>query len=553
MSIASEIQRISSAKAEIKAAINSRGGTLTTELLGDYAAAVTALPAVSTGGGFGSAILGPGTVLSESILESGGVLNTQYGTTLNNITVSSGATLELSTPGADDDHGATLAGSETEIAPGTLMWNGSAFNGSVSGGLISDWTGLYRVFIGEGITVSGITLNQPYGRIFAAGGGVIEQAVIDTGIPAGEPENQANITLLDGASGLNISCGAGGRLTVYTGGNVSSVTVTSGGGLTVRGGTAGAVSAAHWVRVFGGQINNVINHGGLLEVTSGEGVNGILHTAVNSGGTMTVNSGGVASGAVITESATVAVPGGRVENLRGEGTCTVSVGAGGTISGCDIAQSAGAVSAAVGRISGTLEDAHLHVVSGGSADARKVWFYITGPSAVASNCIVESYARIQPESGAKIIGGSVGDKGLMYASGGIVSSVSMTPGADVRIDGAFGSRLSGDGGTLYLRFGGSAADCSFGGSATVIVSSAGVMSGLTLNDRAVLAVSSGGKASSTIVSGGTMTVNSGGVASSAVVYSGGKLTVSSGGTALGVTSASGATVIVMSGGTVSYA
>ena len=46
-----------------------------------------------------------------------------------------------------------------------------------------------------------------------------------------------------------------------------------------------------------------------------------------------------------------------------------------------------------------------------AAVARKVLFYITGPEAVASNCIVESYARIQPENGAKIIGGSVGDKG----------------------------------------------------------------------------------------------------------------------------------------------
>ena len=44
MSIASEIQRISSAKADLKAAINAKGGTLTTELLDDYADAVAGLP-----------------------------------------------------------------------------------------------------------------------------------------------------------------------------------------------------------------------------------------------------------------------------------------------------------------------------------------------------------------------------------------------------------------------------------------------------------------------------------------------------------------------------
>ena len=44
MSIASEIERISDAKADLKAAINAKGGSLTNELIGDYAAAVAALP-----------------------------------------------------------------------------------------------------------------------------------------------------------------------------------------------------------------------------------------------------------------------------------------------------------------------------------------------------------------------------------------------------------------------------------------------------------------------------------------------------------------------------
>lgn len=44
MSIMSQIERISAAKAALKTAINSRGGTLTDELLGDYASAVAALP-----------------------------------------------------------------------------------------------------------------------------------------------------------------------------------------------------------------------------------------------------------------------------------------------------------------------------------------------------------------------------------------------------------------------------------------------------------------------------------------------------------------------------
>ena len=44
MSIKSEIERISAAKSALKTAINAKGGTLTNELLGSYASAVTALP-----------------------------------------------------------------------------------------------------------------------------------------------------------------------------------------------------------------------------------------------------------------------------------------------------------------------------------------------------------------------------------------------------------------------------------------------------------------------------------------------------------------------------
>lgn len=48
MSIATEISRLTTAKTELKTAINAKGGTLTTETLGQYAAAVAGL---STGGG----------------------------------------------------------------------------------------------------------------------------------------------------------------------------------------------------------------------------------------------------------------------------------------------------------------------------------------------------------------------------------------------------------------------------------------------------------------------------------------------------------------------
>lgn len=64
MSISTEISRIKAAKESLKSAINARGGTLTTELLDDYAAAVTALP---TGGG--DIDLSGVTVTADKLLE----------------------------------------------------------------------------------------------------------------------------------------------------------------------------------------------------------------------------------------------------------------------------------------------------------------------------------------------------------------------------------------------------------------------------------------------------------------------------------------------------
>ena len=46
MSIASEITRLQTAKANIKTAINNKGGSLTTETISSYATAINSLPAV---------------------------------------------------------------------------------------------------------------------------------------------------------------------------------------------------------------------------------------------------------------------------------------------------------------------------------------------------------------------------------------------------------------------------------------------------------------------------------------------------------------------------
>ena len=54
MGIASDITRIQGAKQDLKTAINAKGGSLTTELIDDYAAAVTAL---EIGGGTPTPIL----------------------------------------------------------------------------------------------------------------------------------------------------------------------------------------------------------------------------------------------------------------------------------------------------------------------------------------------------------------------------------------------------------------------------------------------------------------------------------------------------------------
>ena len=125
MSIAAEIERIASAKAELKAAINSRGGNLTTELLGDYAAAVTALPSGSGGSTTlpaGLFFSSGGSVFSSAVPDSSGFIDLVSG---NAVVVTGGVTATL--------RGATLrtrAGSSGGISDGTTVyWNGNPASG----------------------------------------------------------------------------------------------------------------------------------------------------------------------------------------------------------------------------------------------------------------------------------------------------------------------------------------------------------------------------------------------------------------------------------------
>ena len=67
MSITSDLTRLATAKSDLKAAINAKGGTLNTETLADYAAAVTALPGGIASGISWDAIDGNGMVTQVTI------------------------------------------------------------------------------------------------------------------------------------------------------------------------------------------------------------------------------------------------------------------------------------------------------------------------------------------------------------------------------------------------------------------------------------------------------------------------------------------------------
>ena len=298
----------------------------------------------ASGADAGKIVIEEGGTLSGGTIREGGALSAVYGAVVSDLTAETGAVVEIS-DGAKTS-GAMLTGANTNIAEGTLYYMGTAITGNVVNGTLSNLNGIYRICVGEGITVTDPVLGSSV-RIYAQSGSIVSGGNINTsgnigllgdaygnGVTVGgEGITTATYNLFDTAVADNTTVNAGGAFTLREGNVAHTVTVNSGGKLNVsNGGVAyGATlnSGATLNLYNGGEIyettvndgaaltvkkeqtaNTVtVNSGGALTVSSGAEVHDVT---INRSGTLTVKSGGTAYDVVATPGALFSVTGGSI-------------------------------------------------------------------------------------------------------------------------------------------------------------------------------------------------------------------------------------------------
>lgn len=448
---------------------------------------------------------GIGTVLSGQTVQSavvygGGILAVNSGGVANGTVVSSGGTIEL--------FGGASATSTT-IA---------------SGGILE---------VGSGYTKTGYTVSS--GQILAvAAGGTISGTIVASG---GALE-------LFGGTSVNTTISAGGTLYIGAGSTqsgyvvssgvveqsgpgatVSNVTVSSGGELDDWGTVNGASTSTG--RIF-------VNSGGVLNVTSGQTVNGAV---VAAGGTLVVSSGATAGNTTVSR-------GGQLTTYGTVAGASIVSGGAATVSGGTFTVTSGQTDWNVSVTS----VGHLVVSSGGTVSNTTVdgggQLVVDGTvigASIASGGAVVSSGGLLDIGGLTVSGVTVSNGGtLLVDSSGVASNVTVSSGGSL---GVYNATLVG----ANILSGSVAVVSAFG---EIDVAAGQTASGVKVAGDGLLVVSSGGSAVGTVVSsGGTLELFAGANATGTTVSSGGIVAVGAGDTLTGYTITSGTTLEVLSGGT----
>ena len=361
-------------------------------------------------------------IVSNCITLSGGAMSLYgLGASVTDVTVSSGGKFNIT---LDTDYDpadfSVIAGSQTDLASGTLHYQNNAFAGECAGGEFIGLSGTYRIGIGDGI---------------AALTPVIGNSDTET----------TRIYVFSGGAVSGGSVGISGAIVVY-GGTIDGVHIAGYSGekvdgtVVVRGGTATnvAVSANGSLRVLDSGIANsaVVESDGYLTISSGGAVN---YTTLNDQGRLAISSGGSAYETIVNSDGKMYVSADASvssTHIYSGGIMYVSSGA--TVSKTFVKSGGrayfynGAVGPGVSALGGTVYISYGGMVSSSVLQGSGRLFVSSG--GVASRVIIGSTGSTYLFPGGTANDISVrSDAKLFVSSGGVASDVDVFSGGSMRI------------------------------------------------------------------------------------------------------------------------
>ena len=500
-----------------------------------------------------AALTGRETILTNAVYEDqiliARTLTISNGDTANNITLSSGGNLYISSGG--------VANSTTvnDYYGRMYIKNGGVANSTImSGGFMQ---------ISSGGTANSTTMPYYNCYMYISSGGVANSTTMSGGYMYISSGGVANSTTMSGgkmyiASGGTASCvdiSSKGRLDIRAGGKATEVQLQKGGclnGFSFDGDKS-------FAELNGGPLeiesNVILNfEESVLTITDGSAVenlgvhsSGFMHifsggtvnsTTVNSGGFMQISSGAVANETTVKDSGYMHISSGGVAN-----STTVRYGS-------------------------------MHIFSGGVANSTTVDYegdmYISS-GGVANSTTVNSQGDMWISSGGVANSTTMSSGGIVIFSGGVANSTTVIRGSMRISSGGVANSTTMSRGTMYISSGGAAnsttmsggyMSISYGGTATQVVENGGyvevaegakvefashTIENFTLSGSA-MTVHSNTVANSTTMSWGSMYIFSGGVANSTTVNYSGYMHISSGGVANSTTMTGGGYMAISSGG-----
>lgn len=434
----------------------------------------------------GSLYISQGTINNTIISSGGSAMLYALNGNINDITLLEGAKLDMTfedVPEYDPFEYSFIAGSNTNIASGTLYHAGFSVSGSCVNGVWTGLDGIYKLGIGSSITVESPIVGDTC-RIYIKDGAIIS---------GGQILENGNVSLFESGICYNISVGRPGAaassyLNVYSG-TANSTTVYQGGRFRLNASGIGSDTI-------------VSSLGGVVVLPEGK-----LYTAiVSSGGSITVSSGGIAENITVSDCGSYTVKAGGIGN-----NTIISSGGSVIVSSTGNLSTVTVLSDGIVSNKGSIKDM---TVSGGivnisAAGKVSTTTILFGGSVVISNSGTIESMEILSGTLTVISSANSSASTLLYASNnGMIENMKVANGiVTISSNGILSSAKIYSGGSM-------------------LVSSGGIAENITVSNVGIFKVNGIGN-NITVSSGGSVTVSSFGKLSSATILSSGSIIVSS--------------------------